>query len=101
MPLDPRRFERCLQTKFGFEEDTGRESGHRYYKLQVDELLPVRTKVSHGRAEIHDGLVTTIARQLCVTRSYLMEMIECTKTKQEYEDHLRANPPAPRSQRFI
>ena len=99
MPIDSRRFERILQTKFGFQEAPG-ESGHRYYELQVDDLLPVCTKFSHGRAEIHAGLEAVIARQLCVPRPYLSEMIGCTKTKEEYEEHLRENPPVPRSQRF-
>ena len=84
-----------LRYKFRFSEDENRSSDHIWFKLQLPGIPVISTKVSHGAHEISAPLESLIAKQLGVERKYLLEMIACTKSKEDYEAWIRAHPRPP------
>jgi hypothetical protein len=95
MPLDPRKTEQSLQSKFGFIPAPGRSTDHKWYELKLDDLPVITTKFSHSREPITDRIAGLIARQLRVRRSYLNGMIECTNAKEDYYQQVRVDPVPP------
>jgi hypothetical protein len=87
--------ERQLVGKFAFSRDTGREAGHRWYSLHLAGLQPVRTKVSHGARNLPKALESRMAKQLRVRRAFFVDMISCTKSRDEYYEAIRQNPIPP------
>jgi predicted RNA binding protein YcfA (HicA-like mRNA interferase family) len=95
MPHKPRKIESMLLNKYGFQRAKNRSKDHRCYVLTVEGLPPIHTKVSHAKRDIGPGLLTKIARQLRVGRSFLDLMLKCTKTATEYIDKVRTEPEPP------
>lgn len=93
MPLERRRLRQELTRKFDFAEDDSKS--HIWYRRKFPGLPPVRTKVSHHDKQLSDTLCSKIAKELRVSRPFLLEMISCTKSCAEYEEHLRSDPTPP------
>lgn len=80
--------EAMLTSKLGMQLD---RRDHRWYVLEIDGRPIVRTFVSTGgkyKTLGHD-LVARMARQLLVTTPFVVELVQCSKTREEYLDHLR------------
>lgn len=95
MPLKTDDVERSLQSKFGFAPDPDRERSHRWYVLRLEGLAPIRTKFSRGSQTINDSLASAIARQLHVRRAFLVEMVSCRRSREDYYSQLRTDPVPP------
>lgn len=84
--------ESLLQSKFDFSRAENREVGHRYYALEVPGLPTIITKFSSGNDEIDVSLETLIARQLLVKRPFFARMLDCTRSRADYERQIREAP---------
>jgi hypothetical protein len=100
MPRKPRDVERILTGKFGFIEAKGHSSDHRWYELRLVGLPVILTKVSHSKSDIGPSLESKMARQLRVKKTFLGEMVDCTKDATDYERQIRAAPEPPWDVRF-
>ncbi len=93
MPLNPRDIEASLSTKFEFTLATGQSRDHRYYELKLPGTARVWTKFSHHKGDIGPKLESQIARQLKVTKPYMVNMVRCTASKDDYYQLLGYVPP--------
>ena len=100
MPYRNRDVEETLLNKFRFVESQNRSANHRWVELALPGLPLIATYFSHGRQEIDPKLWGKIARQLRVRATYLTEMIECTKSREQYYQQVRVAPHPPWSHRF-
>lgn len=92
MPYKPGEIENALQGKFHFSPSTSHSSNHRWYELSLPGLPLIVTKVSHGKKQIGRKLESMIARQLRVRTSFLREMINCTKDREDYYSRVTEDP---------
>jgi hypothetical protein len=101
MGLKTSLVETRLLNKFEFKQDRGHESGHKWYSLRLSGLPPVRTKVSHGKKELTTHLESEMSKQLRVRKAFFLEMMSCTKSKEEYYQSIRTNPVPPWERRIV
>ena len=68
-----------------------REGDHTYfyYKTIEGKETTIRTKFSHGKREYDDHLLSLVSKQLEISRSELLELIECPLDRKGYEEKLR------------
>ena len=95
MPTDPRRLENILLHKFEFSPAMGRSVDHRWFVLEIDGIPSISTKISHSRAQINQNLESKISRQLRVRTPFFKEMIDCTKSKEDYYRQVQDDPYPP------
>lgn len=100
MPYRNRDVEETLLNKFQFVPSRTRSDDHRWVELTLPGLPVIATYFSHARQEIDDRLLGKIARQLRVRRNYLNEMINCTKSREEYQRQVTDDPYPPWAHRF-
>jgi hypothetical protein len=100
MPHRNRDVEETLLNKFHFVESQTRSEDHRWLELALPGLPVIATYFSHGRQEIDRKLWGKIARQLRVRATYLSEMIECTKSCDQYYKQVKDAPYPPWTHRF-
>lgn len=76
------KIDRSLRKK-GFQcDDT---SNHIRYRLYVDgKKTPIHTMISHNRRPIPDNLLSSMARELRITRAELQDLIDCPLTEEAY-----------------
>ena len=86
MPKKAKDVTRALEKK-GFRS---REGDHTFFRLYADGVkTTVRTKVSHGAKEIHDGLLSAMAKQTHLRKKEFLRLIDCPLSEEEYLDLLR------------
>lgn len=95
MAFKRRHIERLLQQKFGFEPAANRSEDHRWYRLSLDGLPLIFTKVSHSKKDIGHRLESKIARQLHVRTPFFREMFECTRDLDQYREQIVNDPYPP------
>ena len=86
--MKPADIEDKLQNKFGFERNL-HHTDHRWFVLKLQGIAPVTTFFSNSREEIRAVLEGKIARQLKVNSRYLRGMVDCTRSCEEYYQHIR------------
>jgi len=72
-----------------------RNADHEWYELSIDGLPPIRTKLSNNKKDIHDALENKIFRQLRVRKKFFHELMDCTKSKDDYEQQVISDPYPP------
>lgn len=90
MALASRDVERMLTNKLDMALDD--RGDHRVYRLHVDGAFVLKTKLSRGSAShrtLGDDLVSAMARQLRVTTPFFRELTQCTKSHDDYLQHLQ------------
>lgn len=92
MSLNPRDVASQLEHKFGFSR---REGNHHFFSYEVAPEKWVITKVSHNRKPLSDGLVSKMARDLKVPTGFFRCMIQCTRSKADYELQVLTAPTSP------
>lgn len=65
---------------------------HKWFVLQFDGLPPIRTKLSHNKKEVKAGLEGKIVKQLRVKKIFFNGLMDCTKSREDYEKQLRTDP---------
>ena len=93
MPRDAREVAANLKRK-GFTPDDG---DHTFYRLFVDgKNTGIRTKISHGEKEIHDGLLGQMAKQTKLVKKEFLELVDCPMTLERYLELLRERDHLPK-----
>ena len=81
MPKKAREVSGALLRK-GFREVGGDHK--RYVFYYNNQKTAINTKISHGETELHDGLLSAMARQMRLKRSDFDKFVECTLSEEEY-----------------
>ncbi len=93
MFLKKRDVERALTQKLGCEVDE-RGRKHKFFLFSLDGQIVARTHTSHGGDEdLGENLLKAMGEQLRVTKRFFIEMVNCTKSRAEYEAELRGPTP--------
>jgi predicted RNA binding protein YcfA (HicA-like mRNA interferase family) len=93
MPRDAKEVAANLKRK-GFTLDEG---DHTFYRLFVDgKNTGIRTKISHGEREIHDGLLAQMAKQTKLVKKEFLELVDCPLTLERYLELLRERDHLPK-----
>lgn len=91
MPLKKRDVHSGLTSK-GFEIE---ENDHTYFRYITEDgrRTSIFTYFSHGATgrDIHDGLVSTMARQCKVSTGQFRQLVSCELARKGYEELLLAN----------
>jgi hypothetical protein len=95
MPLNAKDVESKLLYKFKFTPAKNHESGHRWVQLKINGIPTIFTKISHGKDDICDKILSAMANQLHVKKDFFFEMIKCTKSRDEYIQTVATNPTPP------
>ncbi len=100
MPIRTNELVQRLTGKFGFVEAVTHEVGHKWYELRLKGLPVIRTKVSQGKKEYSTKLEGIVAKQLRVRRPFFDQMMNCTKSRDDYHAQVRTDPYPPWDKRF-
>jgi hypothetical protein len=99
MPYKPLEIESMLKTKLKM---TPSNADHKWYVLQIDDIPPIRTKISHTKKkDIGPELENRIQKQLRVRKKFFRELMDCTKSFSDYEAQVRADPYPPFNHLFV
>ena len=80
--------ERALTGKLGCEVEN---KGHRVFLFSVDGEVVAKTHTSHGGDEdLRDPLIAKMAEQLGVSKRFFAEVVQCTKSRAEFEAERRS-----------
>jgi len=72
----------------GFDRE--KNSDHVRYIFYANGIKTrIRTKISHGEREIGDDLILKMSRQLKLSKSQFMKLIECPLSEEEYTKILK------------
>ncbi len=88
MPIPKEMIRARLIRKFGFVDVEG--SKHEALTLYIDGHKVATTRFSRSHQEISDKILSIIARELWVQSKDLRQMCECTKSRDDYLQHLEA-----------
>lgn len=93
MPHDPKDIEQSLVHKFGFDLDDSRT--HRFLQLKLPGRPTITTMISHSKKEYGKRLEGKVARQLHVRQPFFVEMIDCTRSREDYYEQVQKDPYPP------
>lgn len=80
-----RKIQSSLSSK-GFNQST---TDHFWYVLYINgKKTSIRTKVSFGKQEYNDSLLSKMAGQLRISKGQLLDLIDCPLGHKEYCDIL-------------
>jgi len=82
---------RQLERKFGFRSIGG--TRHDTYELHIGESLVASVDVERHKRDIGIGLVSLMAKQLCIRPRQFAAMVQCGLSR---DDFLQLKAPAPR-----
>jgi len=91
MTLKATDVESKLIHKFKFTKDN---SDHRKFTLEEPGFPLILTKISHSHRDISDPILNSICKQLHVRKRFFLEMIQCTKSREDYLNQI-TNAPYP------
>lgn len=100
MAYKPKFIEDRLLNKFQFSKAETRSSDHKWYELKLEGLPVIVTKVSHSKKDIGNALQGKIARQLRVRGKFFKDMMDCTKSREDYCNVVRRDPFPPFDVKF-
>ena len=98
--IKAKQLEQTLTGKLGFHSASSRAIEHKWYQLEIPGCPIIVTKLSHGEKEISAKLAGMIARQLRVKQTFLLELVACTKSAEEYQHQVTTDPYPPFDVRF-
>ena len=85
MPVKVRDLDSALRKK-GFQEASGNRDHTYYFLFHNGKKTNIFTKISHGEKEIHDGLCSSIARGIKLTKGQFNDFVDCPLS---YEDYVK------------
>src|ERR1700690_636386 len=98
MPYKPKDVEGMLTSKLKMSPEDG---DHQWFKLELKDLPPIRTKLPRHNEEIRNKLESRIYGQLRVRKPFFHELMDCTKSRAQYEKQVREDPYPPFSVLFV
>ena len=84
-----REIRHLLMDKFGFTEST---TDHYWYELSLPDLPTIKAKISFGSKTYDDKLQGYVARQLLVRRRFYEEMMNCSRSREDYYQIVQIDP---------
>jgi|SRR5665213_327689 len=67
-----------------------KEGDHAFYRLFIDgKNSGIRTKISHGEKEIHDGLLGQMAKDTKLAKREFLDLVDCPMMHGQYLAILR------------
>jgi len=87
MPIQKRDLRQCLTGKFGFEEVEG--SRHEAVTLFIEGRKIATARFSRSHSDVGDEILGLIAKEIRVQLNFLKRMYGCTKSRDDYLNHLR------------
>ena len=87
MSIPKRTLQSKLKQKFGFEDTSG--SKHEGLALYVNDKKVATVRLSRSHDTIDDSILRVIAKQCWVSMGFLREMVDCTKSQEDYATHLK------------
>ena len=76
-----------------------KETDHTKFHLYVDgKRTEIYTKISHGEVEIHDPLIASMAREIRLSKSQFLALVDCSLGEDGYLSILRENGDLPPSE---
>lgn len=68
----------------------GKSNHHKYYVYQTidGKLSKVFTYTSHSGKELHDHLLSQMAKQCKLKREEFLKLVDCPMSRKEYEEGL-------------
>lgn len=98
MPYKPIEIEKMLKNKLKMDVE---DADHRWFILELEGLPRIRTKLSNNKNEVGDFLESRICKQLRVRKNFFHELIDCTKSRDEYKKQIQDDPFPPFSQLLV
>mgnify|MGYP001497921741 CR=1 FL=1 len=92
MTLKAADVESKLIHKFKFTKDN---SDHRKFTLEVPGQALIFTIISHSHRDISAPILSSICKQLRVRKHFFLEMIQCTKSREDYLWQITNDPYPP------
>lgn len=86
--------ERMLKKKLKMEIDKKRDD-HIWLILEPDGLPVIKTKVSRHKETAGEGLESKICKQLRVRKPFFHELMDCTKSRNDYIVQISTDPNPP------
>jgi len=68
---------------------------HTWFKLELDNLPPIRTKLSFHKEDINSEIESRICKQLRIRKAFFHELMNGTKNFDDYEKQIRTDPYPP------
>ncbi len=87
MPIERRDLERTLRS-LGFSQDN-REHRKFFLRKNGKTIAVTMTSYGSGYRTLSEDLVSTVARQIHVNRRFLHELVQGSKTREDYLNRLR------------
>lgn len=75
-------------TKKGFEENSARDHRYFFYKHNGKRTI-IKTKMSHGKSEIGNPLISKMARDVKLSKDEFIRLINCTLSGSEYYEIIK------------
>jgi len=98
MPYKPIEVEEILKTKLNMIVD---DADHKWFRLELDGLPPIRTKLPNHREDIRDKLESRIYKQLRIRKPFFHGLMDCTKYRDDYIKQIREDPYPPFNVFFV
>jgi hypothetical protein len=92
MPYSPRDVEGMLRIKLNMVIEN---ADHKWFKLELNGLPPIHTKLPNHREDIRDQLESKIHKQLRIRKMFFRGLMDCTKNRADYEEQIRRDPYPP------
>jgi hypothetical protein len=92
MVYKPKKVEGMLTTKLHMQPEN---ADHLWFKLELEGLPPIRTKISNHKEDIKPKIEGRIHKQLHVRGDFFRELMDCTKYFEDYEKQVRKDPYPP------
>lgn len=89
MPYKPVEIEGMLIRKLAMKPVN---KDHKWFVLQFDGLPKIRTKLSNNKKDVGAKLLGRISKQLRIRRPFFSGLMDCTKTRKDYELQVRNDP---------
>ena len=98
--IKTKQLEQTLTGKLGFRPASSRSIDHKWYQLEIPGCPNIVTKLSHGEKEHSPKLGGMNARKMRVKQAFLLELVTCTKSIEEYQRQVTTDPYPPFDIRF-
>jgi hypothetical protein len=98
MPYKPSEIEKMLLNKLHMYFE---DRDHRWFRLDLDQLPPIRTKLSSHKEDIGSEIENRICKQLRIRKILFHELMDCTKQLDDYKQQVRTDPFPPFNIRLV
>jgi hypothetical protein len=92
MPYKPRELEHMFVSKLHM---VVKNADHTWFILELNGLPTISTKLPNHKADIGEKLESKIHKQLHVRKLFFHSLVDCSKSRADYEKQIRENPYPP------